>query len=62
MMDIDTAYMFVRLAPYYTYGEIEIWLNAVHSQLKARPADLIAQGRASEVVAVIDRLDAGVYL
>ena len=52
-----------RLGKHYTPVEIQTWLNAPHPQLAgAQAIDLIRQGRALEVLAVIDRLDTEVHL
>lgn len=52
-----------RLSEFYEPDEVRLWLQSAHPQLAgARPYDLINQGRTSEVLAVIERLDSGVYL
>lgn len=52
-----------RLADFYEPSETRLWLNAKHPLLEdARPIDLIRSGNPEPVLAVIDRLDAGVYL
>jgi putative toxin-antitoxin system antitoxin component (TIGR02293 family) len=57
------AYIIRRLADFYEPSEARLWLNAKHPLLdNARPIDLIRAGDAEAVLAVIDRLDAGVYL
>jgi hypothetical protein len=52
-----------RLSAYYRRHEIDFWLRSPHSQLDGqRACDLILAGRAAEVEAIIDRLDASAYL
>ena len=52
-----------RLSDFYEPDEVRLWLQSPHPQLKnARPYDLIVDGRAPEVLEVIERLDSGVYL
>lgn len=52
-----------RLADFYAPDEARLWLQSPHPQLNgARPYELINQGRASEVLEIIERLDSGVYL
>ena len=52
-----------RLQEYYTPDEIWTWLYAHHPQLEgARAIDLIDQNKSEEVLRVLDRLDAEVYL
>ncbi len=59
----DLRYVIVRLSDFYTAEETRLWLNARHAMLDhERPLDLIVQDRMKEVLAVIDRLDAGVYI
>jgi len=59
----DLHYIVGRLEEYYSAQEIRTWLYARHPQLNgARAIDLINQGRSEEVLRVLDRLDAGVYL
>ena len=59
----DLHYIVGRLEEYYSAKEIRTWLYARHPQLDgARAIDLINQGRSEEVLRVLDRLDAGVYL
>jgi transcriptional regulator with XRE-family HTH domain len=59
----DLHYIVGRLEEYYSAQEIRTWLYARHPQLDgARAIDLINQGRSEEVLRVLDRLDAGVYL
>jgi len=52
-----------RLADFYEPDEVRLWLQSPHPQLEGqRPYDLIVEGRTSEVLEVIERLDSGVYL
>lgn len=52
-----------RLADFYEADEVRLWLQSPHPQLGGlRPYDLIVDGRAAEVLEVIERLDSGVYL
>jgi uncharacterized protein (DUF2384 family) len=52
-----------RLDDYYTPEEVRLWLYAPHPQLDGeRAIDCIVNGRAQEVIAIIDRMDAEVYL
>lgn len=56
-------YVVSRLDEYYTADEVRLWLYAPHPQLDGRRAiDSIVGGRAEEVVAILDRLDAEAYL
>jgi transcriptional regulator with XRE-family HTH domain len=59
----DLHYVVGRLREYYTANEIRTWLYARHPQLDgARAIDLINQNRSEEVLRVLDRLDADVFL
>jgi transcriptional regulator with XRE-family HTH domain len=59
----DLRYVIDRLADFYEPDETRLWLNAKHPLLEnARPIDLIRSGNTEPVLAVIDRLDDGVYL
>jgi transcriptional regulator with XRE-family HTH domain len=59
----DLRYVVVRLSDFYSADETRLWLNARNELLAhERPLDLIAQDRMRDVLAVIDRLDAGVYI
>jgi uncharacterized protein (DUF2384 family) len=56
-------YIVDRLDDYYSPDEVRLWLYAPHPQLEGRPAiDSIIEGRAADVIAILDRLDAEVYL
>ena len=59
----DLHFIVGRLREYYTAEEIRTWLYARHPQLNGeRAIDLINRNRSEEVLRVIDRLDAEVYL
>lgn len=59
----DLRYVVDRLSDFYTPEEIRLWLHARHQLLNnERAIDLIYDGRTEEVLAVIERLDAGAYL
>lgn len=52
-----------RLNEFYAPDEVRLWLQSPHPQLGgARAYDLIVEGRAKEVLEVIERLDSSVYL
>ena len=58
----DLRYVVDRLADFYSPGETRLWLYSKHRLLNGeRSIDLIHQGRADEVLAVIESLDAGAY-
>jgi transcriptional regulator with XRE-family HTH domain len=58
----DLRYVVDRLAEFYSPDETRLWLYAKHRLLDGRRAiDLIHDGRADEVLAVIESLDAGTY-
>lgn len=58
----DLRYVVDRLAEFYTPEETRLWLYARHRLLSGeRAIDLIHAGRADEVLAVIESLDAGTY-
>lgn len=59
----DLHYIVGRLSEYYTPEEIRVWLFALHPQLdNARAIDLINDHRSIEVLRILDRLDADVFL
>jgi transcriptional regulator with XRE-family HTH domain len=63
LMLSDLHYVVGRLQDYYEPDEVRSWLYARHPQLAGeRAIDLIHEDRAIEVLRVLDRLDAGVYL
>jgi len=56
-------YVVDRLSDFYTPDETRLWLHASHPLLNGeRAIDLINTNRTEEVLAVIDRLDAGAFL
>jgi uncharacterized protein (DUF2384 family) len=59
----DLHYVVGRLSEYYTPEEIRVWLFALHPQLNnERAIDVINSGRSVEVLRILDRLDADVFL
>ena len=59
----DPEQITIRLSVHYTPDEARAWLDAPHPQLGCeRAIDLIRNGRAAEVLAVIDRLDHAVFV
>lgn len=59
----DLRYVVERLSDFYTPEETRIWLHTPHPLLdRERAVDLIHASRTEEVLAVIDRLEAGAYL
>ena len=59
----DLYYVVDRLREYYSSDEIRTWLYARHPQLGgARAIDLINKNESEEVLRVLDRLDAEVYI
>jgi uncharacterized protein (DUF2384 family) len=59
----DLYYVVGRLNEFYGAEEIRLWLYARHPQLGGeRAIDLIHVNRTSEVLEILARLDAGVYL
>jgi len=59
----DLRYVVDRLSDFYTPDEIRLWLHAKHPLLNgARAIDLIKENRPEDVLAVIERLDAGAYV
>ncbi len=59
----DLHYVVMRLSEYYSAEEIRTWLYAKHPQLNGeRAIDLIHQDRSEEVLNILDRLDADVYI
>jgi transcriptional regulator with XRE-family HTH domain len=58
----DLRYVVDRLAEFYSPDETRIWLYAKHPLLDGeRAIDLIHQGRADEVLRVIEGLDESTY-
>jgi transcriptional regulator with XRE-family HTH domain len=59
----DLYFIVGRLREYYNPHEIRTWLYARHPQLDgARAIDLIVQDRSEDVLRILDRLDADVFL
>lgn len=59
----DLHYVVGRLSEYYEPNEIRVWLYAPHPQLDGRRAiDLINENRSTDILKILDRLDAEVYL
>ena len=59
----DLHYVVGRLSEYYEPHEIRLWLYAPHPQLDGKRAiDLINENRSADVLQILDRLDAEVYL
>lgn len=58
----DLRYVVERLADFYTPEETRLWLYAKHRLLGgARAIDLIHEGRADEILTVIESLDESAY-
>lgn len=59
----DLRYVVDRLSDFYTADETRLWLHSRHVLLNnERAIDLINADRTQEVLAVIERLDAGAYV
>ncbi len=59
----DLRYVVDRLADIYTPDETRIWLYSRNALLGGeRAIDLINQNRTEEVLAAIERMDAGAFL
>ena len=59
----ELRYVVDRLADFYTPEETRLWLHSRHPLLdNERAIDLINADRPQEVLAVIERLDAGAYV
>ena len=60
---VDLRYVVDRLADFYSPEETRIWLHARNAMLNyERAIDLIAEDRTKEVLEVIERLAAGVFI
>lgn len=58
----DLRYVVDRLAEFYSPTETRLWLYSKHRLLDgARAIDLIHDGEADEVLAVLESLDEGAY-
>ncbi|ABC21586.1 antitoxin Xre/MbcA/ParS toxin-binding domain-containing protein [Rhodospirillum rubrum] len=59
----DLRYVVERLSDFYTADETRLWLHSHHPLLNGeRAIDLINGDRTEDVLAVIERLDAGSYI
>lgn len=59
----DLHFIVQRLSEYYSADEVRTWLYARHPQLEGRRAiELINQNQSEDVLRILDRLDADVYL
>jgi transcriptional regulator with XRE-family HTH domain len=59
----DLRYVVDRLSDFYTPDETRLWLHSRHRLLGGeRAIDLINADRTTEVLAVIERMDAGAYI
>lgn len=59
----DLHFIVQRLSEYYSADEVRTWLYARHQQLEGRRAiELINQNQSEDVLRILDRLDADVYL
>ncbi len=59
----DLRFVVERLSDFYTPDETRLWLHTPHPLLdRERAVDLIHSGKIKEVLAVIDRIEAGVFL
>lgn len=59
----DLHYIVQRLDEYYSPAEVRMWLYARHPQLDGeRAIDVILNDDSARVLAILDRLDADVYL
>jgi transcriptional regulator with XRE-family HTH domain len=58
----DLRYVVDRLAEFYDPEETRLWLYSRHRLLEGeRPIDLIHNGQADKVLAIVESLDEGVY-
>lgn len=58
----DLRYVVDRLSEFYTPEETRLWLYSKHRLLNGeRAIDLINQGRADEVLSIIESLDEGTF-
>lgn len=59
----DLRYVVERLSDFYTPDETRLWLHSRHPLLNGQRAiDLINRDETEDVLAVIERLDAGAYV
>jgi hypothetical protein len=60
---LDLEYVVDQLSDFYKPQEARLWMFSRQKLLNgATPAELIQQGRATEVIAVVDRLREGVFI
>lgn len=58
----DLRYIVDRLSEFYTPGETRLWLYSKHRLLEGKRAiDLIHEGQADRVLAIIESLDEGTF-
>jgi hypothetical protein len=59
----ELRYVVDRLSDFYNPDETRLWLHTRHPLLDHRRAtELIREGQTKEVLAAIERMDAGAYL
>ena len=59
----DLAFVVMRLGEYYSPREIRAWLYTRHAQLDGeRAIGPIRAGCTEDVLAILDRIDAGAYV
>jgi transcriptional regulator with XRE-family HTH domain len=59
----DLRYVVERLSDFYSPDETRLWLHSRHPLLNGdRAIDLIYNNRTEEVLAVIERMDAGGFI
>ena len=59
----DLRYVVERLSDFYTADETRLWLHSRHPLLNGeRAIDLINREQTEDVLAVIERLEAGAYV
>ena len=59
----DLRYVIDRLSDFYTADETRLWLHSRHPLLNGeRAIDLINSDRTEEVLAIIERLEAGAFV
>jgi Protein of unknown function (DUF2384) len=59
----DLYYIVEQLADFYTPKEARVWLYSRQKLLRGEiPADLIREGKATEVIAVIDQLRDSIHV
>ena len=59
----NTVIRYIRVDEYYAPEEVRTWLYARHPQLEGeRAIEVILNDDSARVLAILDRLDADVYL